>query len=159
MTVKLRVGDKAPDFDLELAGGGRVSLADLSGESALIWFYPAANTPLCTKQACALRDRYSELHANGAQILGISPDVIEDVEKFKNQQKLPFMMAADPSRSTLMAYGAWGEKNMYGKITEGVIRSSFILNSSGMITAVKYRVGTPSHVDFVRNALGLRTDE
>lgn len=159
MTVKLRVGDKAPDFDLELAGGGRVSLADLSGEAALIWFYPAAGTPLCTKQACALRDHYAELHVNGARILGISPDSIEDVERFKDLENLPFLMAADPTRKTLMAYGAWGEKNMYGKITEGVLRSSFVLDARGTITAVKYRVGTPTHVDFVRNALGLHASE
>lgn len=154
--IKLEVGQKAPDFDLPLAGRGRITLGDLRGKKALLWFYPAANTSLCTRQACDLRDNFPELSADGAQILGISPDPIAEVEKFVEKQQLPFLMAGDESLDVLKAYGAWGEKNMYGVIKEGVIRSSFVLDEDGIITAVKYRVGTPKHVDFVRQALGLQ---
>lgn len=152
-TVKLEVGQKAPDFDLPLAGGGRITLADLKGKKTLLWFYPAANTSLCTRQAVDLRDNFSDLTADGAQILGISPDPIAEVEKFVAKQNLPFMMAGDESREVLKAYGAWGEKNMYGVVKEGVIRSSFVLDEDAVITAVKYRVGTPKHVEFVHKAL------
>lgn len=156
MNVKLQPGDAAPDFDLELAGGGRISLADLKGAPAVLWFYPAANTPLCTRQACDMRDNFAELTANGARILGVSPDEISAVEQFVRDQGLPFDMAGDPSKETLKKYGAWGEKNMYGKITEGFIRSTFVLDEKGIIVAAKYRVGTPSHVGFLRGVLDLK---
>lgn len=155
MNIKLAPGDKAPDFDLPLAGGGRITLADLAGDSALIWFYPAAGTSLCTRQARDLRDHAEELTANGARILGISPDPIEKVEEFVEKENLPFAMAADEDHAVMEAYGAWGEKNMYGVKKMGVIRSSFVIDAHGVLTAVKYRVGTPKHVEFVRKALNL----
>ncbi len=155
MNVKLQAGDSAPDFDLEMAGGGRITLDDLRGAPAVVWFYPAASTPLCTRQACDLRDNFAELTANGARIVGISPDPIEKVENFRSNEELPYTMAADPSRETLKSYGAWGEKNMYGKLIEGVIRSTFVLDPDGKIVSAKYRVGTPKHVEFVMNALDL----
>ena len=155
MNIKLAPGDKAPDFDLPLAGGGRITLADLAGDSALIWFYPAAGTSLCTRQARDLRDHAEELTANGARILGISPDPIEKVEEFVEKENLPFAMAADEDHAVMEAYGAWGEKNMYGEKKMGVIRSSFVIDAHGVLTAVKYRVGTAKQVEFVRNALNL----
>lgn len=159
MNVKLAPGDKAPDFDLPLAGGGRITLADLAGESALIWFYPAAGTSLCTRQARDLRDHAEELTARGARILGISPDPVEKVEEFVEKERLPFAMASDERHAVMEAYGAWGEKNMYGVKKMGVIRSSFVINANGILTAVKYRVGTPKHVDFVRNGLVLDVEK
>lgn len=159
VNVKLAPGDKAPDFDLPLAGGGRITLEDLAGESALIWFYPAAGTSLCTRQARDLRDHAEELTASGARILGISPDPIDKVEEFVEKEGLPFAMAADEGHAVMEAYGAWGEKNMYGVKKMGVIRSSFVIDAHGVLTAVKYRVGTPKHVEFVRKALSLDTQE
>lgn len=153
MSIKLAVGDTAPDFDLETADGGRVTLADLVGAPAVVWCYPAAGTPGCTTEACGLRDNFAEFTADGVSILGISPDTVADILKFKEHQELPYQLAADPTHATLEAYGAWGTKNMYGKITEGVIRSTFVLDANGIITAVKYRVQVAKHVDFVREAL------
>ncbi|MDO5644549.1 MAG: thioredoxin-dependent thiol peroxidase [Dermabacter sp.] len=155
MTVKLEVGQKAPDFDLPRAGGGRISLADLRGAPAVIWFYPAANTPLCTRQACDLRDSFVGLDAAGVRVVGISPDPVADIERFVSEQQLPFDMASDEDHAVMEAYGAWGEKNMYGKLTMGVIRSSFVIDEHGTLTNVRYRVGTPRHAEWVASAVGL----
>lgn len=156
MNVKLEVGQKAPDFSLPTAGGGRISLADLTGAPAVLWFYPAAGTPLCTRQACDLRDAAPELTATGARIVGISPDPVEKLDEFVAAKSLPYTLAGDESHEVMEAYGAWGEKNMYGVKKMGMIRSTFVIDAHGTLTAVKYRVGTPKHVEFVRNALDLQ---
>lgn len=153
--VKLEVGQMAPDFDLPAAGGGRISLADLAGAPALIWFYPAANTPLCTTQACDLRDNYDMFTNAGYRIVGISPDKIEDIETFVEKQNLPFTMAGDETHEVMAAYGAWGMKNMYGRQVEGTIRSTFAVDAEGRLTFVKYRVGTPKHIAVLREKLAL----
>ncbi|WP_193107219.1 peroxiredoxin [Brachybacterium sp. FME24] len=153
--VKLAVGDAAPDFDLPIAGGGRVSLTELRGAPALIWFYPAANTSLCTRQACDLRDHHQMFLDAGYRVVGISPDAVSELDRFIAEQDLPYTLAGDESHGVMEAYGAWGEKNMYGRVVEGTIRSSFAIDAEGVLTFVKYRVGTPKHIALLQEKLGL----
>ena len=108
-----------PIFDLPTAGGGRVSLSELRGAPALLWFYPAANTSLCTKQACDLRDNHQMFLDAGYRVVGISPDAVADLDRFVEKQSLPYTLAGDESHQVMEAYGAWGEKNMYGKKVQG----------------------------------------
>ncbi|WP_422116717.1 peroxiredoxin [Brachybacterium sp. UNK5269] len=153
--VKLTVGEAAPALDLPTAGGGRVSLDSLRGAPALLWFYPAANTSLCTKQACDLRDHHQMFVDAGYRVVGISPDPLPELDRFIAEQDLPYTLAADESHEVMEAYGAWGEKNMYGRIVEGTIRSSFAIDAEGILTFVKYRVGTPKHIALLQEKLGL----
>ena len=153
--VKLALGDQAPDFDLPTAGGGRVSLSELRGAPALLWFYPAANTSLCTKQACDLRDNHQMFLDAGYRVVGISPDPIAELDRFVEKQELPYTLAGDESHQVMEAYGAWGEKNMYGKKVQGTIRSTFAIDAEGILTFVKYRVGTPKHIALLQEKLGL----
>src|SRR5699024_7315326 len=139
---KLAVGEAAPDFDLPTAGGGRVSLDGLRGAPALIWFYPAANTSLCTRQACDLRDHHQMFLDAGYRVVGISPDPVVELERFAAEQELPYTLASDETRAVMTAYGAWGQKNMYGRIVQGTIRSTVAVDEAGTLTLVKYRVGT-----------------
>ena len=153
--VKLAVGGPAPALDLPLAGGGRVTLEDLRGAPALLWFYPAANTSLCTKQACDLRDNHQMFLDAGYRVIGISPDPVPELDRFIAEQDLPYDLASDESHRVMEAYGAWGEKNMYGKLVEGVIRSTFAVDAEGVLSFVKYRVGTPKHISLLQEKLGL----
>ena len=153
--VKLAAGDRAPDFDLPAAGGSRISLADLRGAPAILWFYPAANTSLCTKQACGLRDEHAVFADAGYRIVGISPDPVPELDRFIAEQHLPYDLASDETHEVMEAYGAWGTKNMYGKRVEGTIRSTFAIDADGLLTLVKYRVGTPSHITMLRERLGV----
>ncbi|WP_010533724.1 peroxiredoxin [Brachybacterium squillarum] len=153
--VKLAVGDAAPAFDLPTAGGGQVSLEELRGAPALIWFYPAANTSLCTKPACDLRDNHQMFLDAGYRVIGISPDPVAELDRFAAEQDLPYTLACDESHRVMEAYGAWGTKNMYGKLVEGTIRSSFAIDAEGVLTFVKYRVGTPKHIALLQEKLGL----
>lgn len=153
--VKLAVGDRAPSFDLPTSGGGRLSLADLAGAPAVLWFYPAANTSLCTRQAVDLRDHHQMFTDAGYRVVGISPDPVAELDRFVAEQQLPYTLAGDESHEVMAAYGAWGEKNMYGKIVEGVIRSTFAIDADGVLTFVKYRVGTPKHIALLQEKLGL----
>ena len=153
--VKLAVGEDAPAFDLPTAGGGRVDLASLRGAPVLLWFYPAANTSLCTKQACDLRDNHQMFLDAGYRVIGVSPDPVAELDRFVAEQELPYTLASDESHEVMEAYGAWGEKNMYGRIVEGTIRSTFAIDESGTLTFVKYRVGTPKHIALLQEKLGL----
>lgn len=153
--VKLAVGDRAPSFDVPTSGGGRLSLADLAGAPAVLWFYPAANTSLCTRQAVDLRDHHQMFTDAGYRVVGISPDPVAELDRFVAEQQLPYTLAGDESHEVMAAYGAWGEKNMYGKIVEGVIRSTFAIDADGVLTFVKYRVGTPKHIALLQEKLGL----
>src|SRR5699024_8263705 len=146
--VKLAVGDPAPALDLPTAAGGRVSLAELRGTPALIWFYPAANTSLCTKQACDLRDNHQMLLDAGYRVVGVSPDPVPE-------QDSPYILASDESHEVTTAYGAWGEKNMYGKIVQGTFRSTFAIDAEGVLTFGKYRLGTPKHIALLQEKLAL----
>ena len=140
---------------VKLAVGDRVTLEDLAGAPALIWFYPAANTSLCTKQACDLRDHHQMFLDAGYRVIGVSPDPLPELDRFIAEQDLPYDLASDETHEVMTAYGAWGEKNMYGKLVEGTIRSTFAIDAEGVLTFVKYRVGTPKHIALLQEKLGL----
>ena len=153
--TRLAPGDTAPDFTLPDADGKDVSLADFRGRRVVVYFYPAAMTPGCTTQACDFRDNLSSLAAAGVDVVGISPDKPEKLAKFRERDSLTFPLLSDPSRSVLEAYGAYGEKTMYGKKVTGVIRSTFVVDGAGKIEQAQYNVKATGHVAKLRRDLGL----
>jgi peroxiredoxin Q/BCP len=152
---RLAPGDAAPDFTLPDADGNEVSLASLRGQRVIIYFYPAAMTPGCTKQACDFRDSQAELAEAGLTVLGISPDSPAKLAKFREKESLAFPLLSDPDRSVLQAYGAYGEKMMYGKKSVGVIRSTFVVGADGKIEEARYGVKATGHVARLRQDLGV----
>ena len=130
-TTRLAPGDKAPAFSLPDADGKKVSLADYKGRRVVVYFYPAASTPGCTKQACDFRDNLHDLNDAGLDVVGISPDKPEKLAKFRDAEGLTFPLLSDPDRKVLTAWGAYGEKQMYGKTVRGVIRSTFVVDEKG----------------------------
>jgi thioredoxin-dependent peroxiredoxin len=153
--TRLAPGDTAPDFTLPDADGKDVSLSDFRGRRVVVYFYPAAMTPGCTTQACDFRDSLSSLAAAGIDVVGISPDKPEKLVKFRDRDSLTFPLLSDPSRSVLEAYGAYGEKTMYGKKVTGVIRSTFVVDGEGKIEQAQYNVKATGHVAKLRRDLGL----
>jgi thioredoxin-dependent peroxiredoxin len=139
-TTRLAAGDKAPAFSLPDADGNKVSLADYKGRRVVVYFYPAASTPGCTKQACDFRDNLHELNEAGLDVVGISPDKPEKLAKFRDAEGLTFPLLSDPDRKVLSAYGAFGEKQMYGKTVKGVIRSTFVVDEEGKIAVAQYNI-------------------
>ncbi|OBF54872.1 peroxiredoxin [Mycobacterium sp. 852002-50816_SCH5313054-b] len=139
-TTRLAPGDKAPSFSLPDADGSKVSLADYKGRRVIVYFYPAASTPGCTKQACDFRDNLRDLNDAGVDVVGISPDKPEKLAKFRDAEKLTFPLLSDPDRKVLTAWGAYGEKQMYGKTVTGVIRSTFLVDEKGKIAVAQYNV-------------------
>lgn len=137
---RLAVGDTAPAFSLPDANGNTVKLSDYKGRKVIVYFYPAASTPGCTKQACAFRDNLGELSGAGLEVVGISPDKPAKLEKFRDAEGLTFPLLSDPDREVLEAWGAYGEKTMYGKVVQGVIRSTFVVDESGKIALAQYNV-------------------
>jgi thioredoxin-dependent peroxiredoxin len=152
---RLAPGDPAPEFTLADADGNKVSLSSLRGQRVIVYFYPAAMTPGCTKQACDFRDNLSELSGAGLTVLGISPDSPAKLARFREQEGLTFPLLADPDRRVLAAYGAYGEKMMYGKKTLGVIRSTFVIGADGRIERAYYGVKATGHVARLRQDLGV----
>ncbi|SHG74925.1 peroxiredoxin Q/BCP [Jatrophihabitans endophyticus] len=154
-TPRLAPGDTAPDFTLPDAEGTTVSLHDQRGRKVIVYFYPAAMTPGCTKQACDFRDSLDSLGAAGYTVLGISPDKPEKLAKFRDRDGVTFPLLSDPDRTTLGAYGAFGEKTMYGKTVTGVIRSTFVIDEDGVVEQARYNVKATGHVAKLRRDLGL----
>ena len=152
---RLAPGDQAPDFTLPDADGNEVSLASLRGQRVIIYFYPAAMTPGCTKQACDFRDSKADLSQAGFAVLGISPDSPAKLAKFRDRDGLTFPLLSDPDRKVLQAYGAYGEKTMYGKKSVGVIRSTFVVGADGKIEQALYGVKATGHVARLRQQLGV----
>ena len=138
--TRLEVGDKAPAFSLPDADGKTVKLADFKGRKVIVYFYPAALTPGCTKEACDFRDSLAQLNGAGIDVVGISPDKPEKLAKFRDAEKLTFPLLSDPDRTVLGAWGAFGEKKMYGKTVHGVIRSTFLVDALGKIEVAQYKV-------------------
>ncbi|MFJ4106641.1 thioredoxin-dependent thiol peroxidase [Oerskovia enterophila] len=155
MSTRLAVGDDAPDFTLPTADGGSVTLSELRGSSVIVYFYPAASTPGCTKEACDFRDSLASLQGAGYQVVGISPDPLPKLVKFAEEELLTFTLASDESRATLEAYGAWGEKKLYGKTVTGVIRSTVVVDPEGKVALAQYNVKATGHVAKLRRDLGL----
>jgi len=139
-TARLEVGDTAPAFSLPDADGRTVKLADFKGRKVIVYFYPAASTPGCTKQACEFRDNLADLNDVGIDVVGISPDKPEKLAKFRAAEALTFPLLSDPDRKVLTAWGTFGEKKMYGKTVQGVIRSTFLIDEKGKIAAAQYNV-------------------
>jgi len=152
---RLAPGDPAPDFTLPDADGNQVSLSSLRGQRVIIYFYPAAMTPGCTKQACDFRDTRNDWSQAGFSVLGISPDGPAKLAKFREKEGLTFPLLSDPGRDVLQAYGAYGEKMMYGKKSVGVIRSTFVIGADGTIEQAYYGVKATGHVDRLRKELGV----
>jgi peroxiredoxin Q/BCP len=145
-TRRLEPGDTAPAFTLLDQDGNKVSLSSYRGRQVLVYFYPAAMTSGCTKQACDFRDNLSVLDGAGIDVVGISPDKPEKLAKFRDRDALTFPLLSDPDRVTLRAYGAYGEKTMYGKKVTGVIRSTFLVDEKGKIARALYNVRATGHV-------------
>jgi peroxiredoxin Q/BCP len=144
--TRLAPGQPAPDFSLTSDRGETVSLADLRGHRVLVYFYPAAGTPGCTKEACDFRDNLATFNDADVTVLGISPDKPEKLAKFRDEEGLTFSLLSDPDRSVMQAWGAWGEKTMYGRTTTGVIRSTFLVDAEGQIEEAQYGVKATGHV-------------
>jgi peroxiredoxin Q/BCP len=149
----LEIGDQAPDFTLPDQNGNLVKLKDLRGETVVLYFYPRADTPGCTTQACGIRDRSDEYAAAGARVLGVSPDEPEKIKKFDDKHRLGFTLLGDVDHAVADKYGAWGEKSMYGKKYVGMLRSTFIIDSKGKIAKVFPKVQPKKHDDLVLKAL------
>ena len=154
MTTRLQPGDTAPDFTLTNDAGQEVTLSDLKDQKVIVYFYPAAMTPGCTKQACDFSDSIDRLQAEGYSVLGISPDKPEKLAKFRERDGLTITLLSDPSKEVLQEWGAFGEKKLYGKVVEGVIRSTFVVED-GTIALAQYNVKATGHVAKLRRDLGL----
>lgn len=152
---RLSPGDTAPAFTLPDADGKPVSLADYRGRKVIVYFYPAASTPGCTKEACDFRDNLAELDGAGIDVVGISPDKPAKLAKFRDNEKLTFPLLSDPEREVLTAWGAFGEKTMYGKKITGVIRSTFLVDEEGKIAVAQYNVRATGHVAKLRRDLSV----
>lgn len=149
----LAEGDKAPDFSLADQNGEQVKLSDLKGETVVLYFYPRADTPDCTTQACGIRDRRSDYKKAGARVIGISPDEVKAIDKFAGKYDLGFTLLADADHSVAEKYGTWVEKSMYGKKYMGVQRATFIVGPDGKIAKVFPKVSPKQHDDLVLKAL------
>jgi peroxiredoxin Q/BCP len=153
--TRLAPGDAAPDFTLPTDNGDTLSLKDLRGRKVVLYAYPAAMTPGCTTQACDFRDSLASLQAAGYEVVGISPDAPAKLAKFRERDAITFPLVSDQDKSVLMAYGAYGEKQMYGKTVTGVIRSTFVIGEDGSIDRALYNVKAAGHVAKLRRDLGI----
>ncbi|CAB0807844.1 thioredoxin-dependent thiol peroxidase [Corynebacterium diphtheriae] len=144
--IRLAVGDTAPSFSLPNDTGTTTSLSDYSGQRVLVYFYPRANTPRCTKEACDFRDSLAQLNDLGIAVVGISPDKVDKLAAFRDDYDLTFPLLSDATKEVMTAYGAFGEKKNYGKIVQGVIRSTFVIGADGRIELALYNVRATGHV-------------
>lgn len=143
---RLDTGDTPPAFTLPNDSGSSTSLSDYAGQRVLVYFYPRANTPGCTKEACDFRDSLAQFNNLGIAVLGISPDPVDKLAKFRDDHGLNFPLLSDADKSVMTAWGAFGEKKNYGKIVQGVIRSTFIIEPDGTVGTAKYNVRATGHV-------------
>ncbi len=151
--MTLEIGDAAPPFSLDDDAGTTRTNEDFAGRQLVIYFYPKAFTPGCTTEACDFRDNYNRFVAAGYQVVGVSPDPVDSLAKFRKEYELPFPLLSDEEHTMAEAYGAWGIKKNYGKEYEGVIRSTFVVGADGNIENAWYNVRAKEHVDRVGNAL------
>ena len=155
MSERLSAGDQAPDFTLPDDQGREVTFSELRGRKVIVYFYPAAMTPGCTKQACDFTDSLDSLKGAGFEVLGISPDQPEKLAKFRDRDSLTITLLSDADRSVMKEWGAFGLKKLYGKEVEGVIRSTFVVDEQGKIEIAQYNVKATGHVAKLRKDLGL----
>ena len=155
MTERLTPGDPAPEFTLPTDNGDTLTLKDLRGRKVILYVYPAAMTPGCTTQACDFRDSLGSLQAAGYEVVGISPDTPAKLAKFRERDAITFPLVSDQDKSVLSAYGAYGEKKLYGKTVTGVIRSTFVIDEDGNVERALYNVKATGHVAKLRRDLGI----
>lgn len=155
MSTTLAAGDTAPAFSVPDKDGNTVSLSDFSGKKVILYFYPAASTPGCTTQACDFRDNMASLQGEGYHVLGVSKDDLPKLQKFADEEHLGFPLLSDPELEVHNAYGAYGEKSMYGKTVTGVIRSTFVIDEHGILEHALYNVKATGHVESLRKKLGI----
>jgi len=151
--MSLKVGSKAPAFSLPSDDGETVSLAELKGKPVVLYFYPKDDTPGCTVEACEFRDSWADVRKTGAVVLGVSPDGLKDHQKFRAKFKLPFPLLADEDHAVAEAYGAWGEKSMYGRKYQGILRTTFLIGPDGTIARVFEKVKPKGHAAEVLAAI------
>jgi peroxiredoxin Q/BCP len=151
----LQTGDKAPQFTLTADDGREISLSDFRGQRVVLYFYPKADTPGCTKQACAVRDVYAQIEAESAAVVGISPDAPQALVKFREKYDLPFILLSDPDHAVAETYGAWGEKKAFGRTYEGIIRSHFAIDQEGRIANFKVKVKPEKTADLALQLIQL----
>jgi thioredoxin-dependent peroxiredoxin len=151
--VQLKAGDPAPEFTLPDADGSPVSLRDFRGRRVIVYFYPTAMTTGCTKEACDFRDSLSQLRGAGLTVVGISPDPVAKLARFRDEQDLTFPLLSDVDKVVLGQYGAYGEKKLYGKTVIGVIRSTFVIGADGRVEVAQYNVKATGHVAKLRREL------
>lgn len=154
-SLRLQAGDRAPDFTLTDQDGASVSLADYAGTKVVVYFYPAAMTPGCTTQACDFRDSLSSLASAGYQVLGVSKDSPAKLKEFQQHDGVNFPLLSDQDLAVHHAYGTWGEKNSYGKMITGVLRSTFVIDEGGAVSLALYNVKATGHVASLRKKLGI----
>lgn len=152
---RLSPGDKAPDFTLPTDDGSTVTLSELRGRKVIVYFYPAAMTPGCTKQACDFTDSIASLKAAGYEVLGVSPDEPAKLARFRERDSLTIALLSDEDRSVMTSYGAFGEKKLYGKLVQGVIRSTIVVDEEGRVELAQYNVKATGHVAKLRRDLGV----
>ncbi|GIG24661.1 thioredoxin-dependent thiol peroxidase [Cellulomonas denverensis] len=152
---RLSAGDTAPDFTLPTADGGTLTLSELRGQHVVVYFYPAAGTPGCTKQACDFRDNLASLQSHGYRVVGVSPDSPAKLARFAEAEDLSFPLVSDPEHTVMEQWGAWGEKKLYGKVVTGVIRSTVVLDPAGVVELAQYNVKATGHVAKLRRDLGI----
>ena len=157
MTDRLQPGDEAPPFALQDDTGSEVSLESLRGRKVIVYFYPAAMTPGCTKQACDFSDSLEQLQGQGYEVVGISPDQPEKLARFRERDNVTITLLSDPDKAVMTSYGAFGEKKLYGKVVQGVIRSTFVLDEEGTIEHAMYNVKATGHVAKIQRDLGLQS--
>ena len=152
---RLTPGDRAPDFTLPDDTGAQVSLSDFRGKRVIVYFYPAAMTPGCTTQACDFSDSLERLRASGTEVLGISPDSPDKLARFRDRDGLTITLLSDADKTVMTDWGAYGEKKLYGKVVEGVIRSTVVVGEDGVVTHARYNVKATGHVARIRRDLGI----
>ncbi|TVU63252.1 thioredoxin-dependent thiol peroxidase [Paenarthrobacter nitroguajacolicus] len=155
MTERLIPGDVAPNFTLKDQSGNDVSLSDFSGRKTIVYFYPAASTPGCTKEACDFRDTLGSLQAAGYEVVGVSPDPVKALAKFAEEELLTFPLLSDEDHAVAETYGAWGEKKNYGRTYMGLIRSTVVVDPDGTVSLAQYNVRATGHVAKLRRDLKL----
>lgn len=149
--MSLEVGDKAPGFEMKDQEGNVIKLKDFEGQKVILYFYPKDNTPGCTKQACNLRDNYELLQKKGYQVLGVSADSAKKHQKFIDKYKLPFPLIVDENKELINKYGCWGEKKFMGKVFNGILRTTFVIDENGMIEDIIRKVKTADHTAQILN--------
>jgi peroxiredoxin Q/BCP len=152
---RLEEGQVAPDFELLNQDGNKVSLKDFAGKKVILYFYPAASTPGCTKEACDFNDALNPFASKGYTVVGISPDEPKKLAKFRDAQDLNFPLLSDPEKAVHQAYGAFGEKSLYGRLYTGVLRSTFAISEKGVVELAMYNVKATGHVTSLRKKLGI----